>query len=76
MKVEEVNIVEIVKAIENNSDPKDTVVDFFAGSGSTLIACEKTDRICYTMEFEPHYVEKIIERWENLTGKRAQKVTK
>jgi len=48
-----------------------TVLDLFGGSGSTLIACEKTSRQCYMMEFEPHYCDVIVKRWENYTGKTA-----
>lgn len=48
-----------------------TVLDLFLGSGSTLIACEKTDRICYGMEIDPHYCNVIIERWEKFTGQKA-----
>jgi len=48
-----------------------TVLDLFGGSGSTLIACEKTNRQCYMMEFEPHYCDVIVKRWENFTGKQA-----
>ena len=47
------------------------VLDCFGGSGSTLIACEQTGRNCYMMELDPHYVDVIIKRWENLTGKKA-----
>jgi DNA modification methylase len=48
-----------------------TVLDLFGGSGSTLIACEKTNRQCYMMEFEPHYCDVIVKRWENFTGQTA-----
>ena len=48
-----------------------TVLDLFGGSGSTLIACEKTNRSCFMMEFEPHYVDVIIKRWQEFTGKQA-----
>lgn len=48
-----------------------TVLDLFLGSGSTLIACEKTGRICYAMELEPVYVDVAVKRWENFTGKKA-----
>jgi DNA modification methylase len=48
-----------------------SVLDLFGGSGSTLIACEKTNRLCYMMEFEPHYCDVIIKRWEDFTGKKA-----
>jgi len=46
-------------------------VDIFGGSGSTLLACEKTNRICYTMELDPIYVDVIIQRWQDFTGKKA-----
>ena len=48
-----------------------TVLDLFGGSGSTLIACEKTNRQCFIMEFEPHYCDVIVKRWEDFTGKQA-----
>lgn len=49
----------------------DLVADFFLGSGSTLIACEKTNRRCYGMEIDPHYCSVIIKRWESYTNERA-----
>lgn len=49
------------------------VQDLFLGSGSTLIACEKTNRICYGMELDPHYCDVIIKRWEDYTGQKAEK---
>lgn len=48
------------------------VLDLFGGSGSTLIACEKTNRSCYMMEFEPHYCDVIVKRWEDFTGQKAE----
>tara|TARA_R110002051_G_scaffold284383_3_gene346526 strand:- start:624 stop:1781 length:1158 start_codon:yes stop_codon:yes gene_type:complete len=48
------------------------VLDLFLGSGSTLIACEKTNRICYGMELDPHYCDIIIKRWEDYTGQKAE----
>ena len=47
------------------------ILDLFGGSGSTLIACEQTNRICYMMELDEHYCDVIIDRWEKLTGKKA-----
>ena len=47
------------------------VLDFFLGSGSTLIACEKTNRKCYGMELDPKYCDVIIKRWEDYTGGKA-----
>ena len=49
-----------------------SVLDLFGGSGSTLIACEKTNRKCYMMELDPHYVDVIIARWEKFTDKKAE----
>ena len=45
--------------------------DGYLGSGSTLIACEKTKRKCFGMEIDPHYGQVIIERWQKFTGKEA-----
>ena len=59
-------------AIQNTTNENDKVLDLFGGSGSTLIACEQLGRKCYMMELDPHYVDVIIERWENLTGKKAK----
>ena len=49
------------------------VVDPFLGSGSTLIACEKTNRKCYGMEIDPHYCDVIVKRWEDYTGNKAER---
>lgn len=59
------------RAIKNSSKHDDIVLDLFGGSGSTLIACEQTGRICYMMEIDPAYVSVIIERWEQFTGKKG-----
>ena len=53
----------------SNSD--NIILDLFGGSGSTLIACEQLDRKCYMMELDPHYIDVIIQRWENFTGEKA-----
>jgi 16S rRNA G966 N2-methylase RsmD len=50
------------------------VLDFFGGSGSTLIACEKTERSCLMMELDPAYCDVIVQRWEKFTGKKAKRV--
>lgn len=57
--------------VKNSSKNRDTVLDIFLGSGSTLIACEKTGRKCYGMELSPQYVDVIIKRWQDFTGKKA-----
>ena len=49
-----------------------SVLDLFGGSGSTLIACEKTNRKCYMMELSPKYCDVIVNRWKKLTGKKVQ----
>ena len=61
-----------VEAIDKTTKPKALILDLFLGSGSTLIACEKLDRICYGMELDPKYCDVIIKRWENFTGKKAE----
>lgn len=61
----------VARAVKNSSRSGDTVLDLFGGSGSTLIACEQSDRKCYTMELDPKYVDVIIARWENYTGNKA-----
>jgi len=53
------------------SDANDVVMDFFLGSGSTLIAAEQLGRKCYGMEISPQYCDVVVKRWEKLTGKKA-----
>lgn len=62
------------RGITNSSAPYNIVLDLFGGSGSTMMAAEQLDRKCYTMEFDPHYCDVIIARWEKLTGKTAEKI--
>lgn len=59
------------RAIKSSSREKESVLDVFGGSGSTLIACEQLDRTCYMMELDPKYCDVIIKRWETLTGEKA-----
>tara|TARA_R110000823_G_C15911199_1_gene497770 strand:+ start:188 stop:1453 length:1266 start_codon:yes stop_codon:yes gene_type:complete len=61
----------IEKAISNSSKSQDIVIDVFGGSGSTLIACEKTARDCRMMELDPKYCDVIIKRWQDYTGEQA-----
>ncbi len=64
--------IELVeRAINNSSQRTNLVLDLFLGSGSTLIAAEKTGRKCYGMELDPKYADVIVERWQNYTGKDA-----
>ena len=58
--------------IKNSSRPGDVVLDSFGGSGTTIIACEQNNRKGYCMELDPRYVDVIVKRWENLTGKKAE----
>lgn len=67
--------VELVEyCIKNSSKAGQIVLDPFLGSGSTLIACEKTNRRCVGTELDPHYCSVIIERWQKFTGKKAERV--
>jgi site-specific DNA-methyltransferase (adenine-specific) len=61
----------MLRPILNNSKKGQSVYDPFGGSGTTLIACEKSERNCYMMELSPAYVDIIINRWEKETGKEA-----
>lgn len=56
------------RAIKNSSKPKDLVVDLFGGSGSTLMAAQETERICYTMELDEKYCDVIVQRYINQYG--------
>ena len=55
----------------NSSRPGDIVLDLFGGSGTTLIAAEQSDRTAYIMEYDPKFVDVIVDRWELLTGGTA-----
>ncbi len=67
--------VELIdKAMFNSSKAEDIVLDLFLGSGSTVIAAQKTNRICYGMELDPKYVDVIIKRWEDFTQQIAVKL--
>ena len=60
--------------IKKFSNEGEKIIDLFGGSGSTLIACEQLNRICYMMEIDPKYCSVIIERWEKYTGNKAKKL--
>ena len=57
--------------IKNNTKGGDIVLDLFGGSGTTIMACEQNGRIGYMMEYDPKYVDRIIDRWEKFTGEKA-----
>jgi DNA modification methylase len=59
------------RAISNSSHERDLVLDPFVGSGSTLIACERTDRACAAIELDPVYVDVTLARWERFSGQQA-----
>ncbi|HXJ44213.1 MAG TPA: DNA methyltransferase, partial [Bryobacteraceae bacterium] len=59
------------RAIENSSRAGDVVLDLFGGSGSTLVACEKTGRNARIMELDPRFIDVIVKRWQNFTGRTA-----
>jgi DNA modification methylase len=64
--------VELVeRAIRNSSRPGNVVLDPFGGSGTTLIAAEKSGRVARLIELDPKYVDVIVRRWEDFTGKQA-----
>ncbi len=63
------------RAIDNSSGLNDLVIDPFLGSGTTLIAADRTGRRCYGMEIDPHYVRLVIARWEAFSGLKAEKVS-
>jgi hypothetical protein len=64
--------IELVeRAIRNSSQEGDVVLDPFAGSGSTLIACQRTGRSARLIELEPQYVDVIVRRWQEFTGRSA-----
>ena len=61
----------VADAIRDCSKRKQIVLDPFAGSGTTVIAAEKTGRLAYLLELDPIYCDTIIHRWQTFTGKRA-----
>jgi DNA modification methylase len=63
--------VSLIEAIISGGKNKGSVLDIFGGSGTTLIACEKTGRKCFMMELDPKYCDVITSRWEAFTGKKA-----
>lgn len=64
----------ILKALKNSSKSEDIIYEPFGGSGSTMIACEKLNRACYSVELDPKYADVIVKRWENYTGLKAKKL--
>ena len=65
--------IELIEMPLNHNPKALSVLDLFLGSGSTLIAAEKTGRKCYGMELDPKYCDVIVKRWEDFTGQKAEK---
>lgn len=61
--------------IKNSTKSGDTVLDLFGGSGTTIMACEQDGRNACVMEYDPKYVDVIIKRWEEFTGKKAELIS-
>ena len=59
------------RPILNHTKRGEPVYDPFLGSGTTLIAAELTERVCYGIELDPKYVDVIVERWQNFAGRQA-----
>lgn len=64
----------LARLICNSARHGEIVLDPFLGSGSTLLACEQTGRTCRGIELDPHYCDVIVQRWEEITGEKAQLV--
>jgi DNA modification methylase len=62
-----------VRAIQFSSRAGENVLDLFGGSGSTLIGCEQTGRNAFLMELDPLYCDGIVQRWEEFTGRHAER---
>lgn len=64
----------VARSIRNSSRKDNLIIDFFGGSGTTLIAAEQTGRVCNMMELDPKYVDVICARYENITGTKAVRI--
>ena len=62
------------RAIANSSNSGDLVLDAFLGSGSTLVACERTGRICAGIELDPVYADVVLARFERFSGSAAERI--
>lgn len=63
------------RCIKMHSDRGDIVLEPFSGSGTTIIACEQLERVCYAMEKSPEYCDLAVKRWEQFTGQKAERIT-
>jgi site-specific DNA-methyltransferase (adenine-specific) len=64
----------IARLMQNSSNPDESILDPFGGSGTTLIVAEQMNRTCYMSELDPQYVDVIINRWEEMTKQKAVKI--
>ena len=63
----------IERAISNATAPGQLVVDPFLGSGTAVIAAQRTGRVCYAMDLEPRYCDIVVARWEAMSGETARR---
>ena len=61
----------VERAIRNSSKSRDIVLDPFGGSGTTMIAAERTGRRARLLELDPRYCDVVVQRWQETTGGRA-----
>ena len=64
----------VARSIRNSSKKGALTIDFFGGSGTTIIAAEQTQRRCNMMELDPKYADVIVRRWEELTGRKGVRI--
>ena len=64
----------VARALRNSTMSEDIVLDPFLGSGSTLVACEQLGRVCRGMDIDPRYIDVAVQRWENYSGKKAERI--
>ena len=65
----------VQRFVYNSSHEGDIVADIFGGSGTTMIVCEHMNRRCFMMEYDPHYCDVIIERWEQFSGQKGERIS-
>jgi DNA modification methylase len=64
----------VERAIQNSSKSRDIVLDLFGGSGTTMIAAERTGRRARLLELDPRYADVIVQRWQKMTGTQAKRM--
>lgn len=62
------------RCIKMHADRGDIVLEPFSGSGTTIIACEQAERVCYVLERSPEYCDLAVKRWEEFTGEKAERI--